>query len=131
VHAAEVGARRRDDAKVQVVEEGLRVDGGARGQGRQVVGALGKVDAAVDDAPAQGLDGEAVYRRESAAVRVGQADGKVAFRTGGRGALRAGQGGKTGVAEPRRAQRQRGRGSAGGGGRGWLRSCGANVSRQC
>jgi hypothetical protein len=58
--AAARRARRWDDAEVKEVENGLWVDLRPRRQRGQRVRALGVVELAVDDAPAQGLDGEAV-----------------------------------------------------------------------
>lgn len=59
--AAARRARRWDDAEVKEVENGLWVDLRPWRQRGHRVRALGVVELAVDDAPAQGLDGEAVH----------------------------------------------------------------------
>ncbi len=85
VHAVERGARRRDHVEVEVVVDRLRGQRRRRREGGQLVGALGVVHAAVDDAPAQRALGEAVDCEPGAAAGVGGAAGVVAVDGSQRG----------------------------------------------
>ena len=77
MHALEDGARRWHDVKVQVVEDGLRVDRSGRRQSREFVGPGREVEPAVDDPVAQRAHGKPVDRQESATRLVRKADGEV------------------------------------------------------